>query len=59
MGNVYCTTFCNFGHDVDTGEPVDHECYDLDPEILKIEMDEGPEAALKAMAERDKGMRKR
>lgn len=23
---VYCSTFCNFGHNIATGKPVDHEC---------------------------------
>lgn len=29
--DVYCTTFCNMGHDLKTGKPVDHECYILNP----------------------------
>lgn len=35
---IYCTTFCNHGHIVETGEPVDHECAILDPEALRAEI---------------------
>lgn len=28
---IYHTSFCNFGHVVETGRPVGHECYILDP----------------------------
>ena len=34
---VYCTSFCNFGHRLDTGRPVGHECYILDPKKLQAE----------------------
>lgn len=34
---IYCTSFCNFGHDLDTGKPVDHECYTLHPDDLQAE----------------------
>lgn len=36
---IYCTTFCNFGHFVETGRPVGHECYILDPVKLARERD--------------------
>jgi hypothetical protein len=36
---IYCTTFCNFGHDVATGRPVGHECYVLDAKKLQRERD--------------------
>lgn len=35
---IYCSTFCNRGHIVATGEPVDHECVILDPEALRAEI---------------------
>lgn len=38
MRNVYCTTYCNHGHEVDTGKPVDHDCYVLPPEALAAEI---------------------
>ena len=37
--DIYCSTYCNFGHDMDTGEPVDHECIDIPPEVLEAERD--------------------
>jgi hypothetical protein len=36
---IYATTFCNRGHVVETGRPVGHECYILDPVKLKRERD--------------------
>jgi hypothetical protein len=38
MRPIYCTTFCNFGHYVDTGRPIGHECYVLKPRDIKAEM---------------------
>lgn len=38
MSQVYCTTYCNFGHDVGSGDPVDHECHNIPPEALEAEM---------------------
>ncbi len=37
---TYVTTFCNFAHDVQTGRPIGHECYVLDPKKLKLEMED-------------------
>jgi len=37
--DIYCTTYCNFGHDVETGEPIDHECITIPPAALQAEMD--------------------
>lgn len=34
---IYCTTFCNFGHDLASGRPVAHECYILDAKKLQAE----------------------
>lgn len=34
---VYCTTFCNQGHRVGDGLPVDHECYILNAAQLRNE----------------------
>jgi hypothetical protein len=34
---VYCTSFCNFGHVVETGRPVGHECHILPPAALRAE----------------------
>lgn len=34
---VYCTTYCNHGHVLDNGKPVNHECYVLPPAALAAE----------------------
>ena len=34
---VYCTTFCNQGHDMKDGKPIGHECYILSPAKLAQE----------------------
>jgi len=43
---IYCTSFCNKGHLLDDGRPVDHECYVIPPEMLRAEMEERFEDAL-------------
>lgn len=35
--SIYCTTFCNSGHRLTDGKPVDHECYVLPPAALEAE----------------------
>ena len=44
---VYCTSFCNHGHDIMTGRPIDHECYILNPLALKAERNGDMELAQK------------
>lgn len=34
---VYCTSFCNYGHYVDTGRPIGHECFIIPPAFLLLE----------------------
>ena len=34
---IYATSFCNQGHYLKTGRPVDHECYILPPAMLEAE----------------------
>lgn len=34
---IYCPSYCNRGHEVETGKPVGHECYVLPPRALKLE----------------------
>jgi hypothetical protein len=46
---IYCTTYCNFGHRVDDGKPVDHECYILPTAVLKLEMDGDYDGALEIL----------
>jgi len=35
----YVTTFCNFPHRLSDGKPIEHECYILRPESLRLEME--------------------
>ena len=35
--DVYCTTYCNFGHRMSDGKPIEHECAILPPEALRAE----------------------
>jgi hypothetical protein len=34
----YLTTYCNHGHELKTGRPVNHECYILPPAALAAEI---------------------
>jgi hypothetical protein len=43
---IYCPSFCNKGHLLETGEPVNHECYVLNPEALKAEREDDIEKAI-------------
>lgn len=52
---IYCTSFCNFGHVVETGRPVGHECYILPPAMLKAEMEDNYELALEILTRKGKG----
>lgn len=51
MSRVYATTFCNWGHDVITGMPVGHSCYQLSSVDLHIEMKFGANAVERSMLE--------
>jgi hypothetical protein len=46
---IYCSTYCNFGHDVETGKPIDHECIIIPPEALAAEMGGDYERAIELM----------
>jgi len=37
MSGIYCTTYCNQGHDLRTGHPVGHECRIIPPAALAAE----------------------
>jgi len=39
---IYCTSFCNFGHYLDTGRPIGHECYIIPPRFLQMEREDKP-----------------
>ena len=36
---VYLTSYCNKGHDMETGRPVNHECVVIPPDALEAEWD--------------------
>lgn len=36
---IYCTSYCNQGHRLSDGKPVQHECYVLPPAALQAERD--------------------
>lgn len=40
MSRIYCTSFCNHGHRLTDGKPVDHECYIIPPAALAAERDD-------------------
>lgn len=42
---IYCTSYCNHGHVLETGKPVEHECYVLPPEALLAEQQQDFERA--------------
>ncbi len=50
MGDeIYCTTYCNKGHRVRDGKPVDHECRIIPPKALAAEMAGDYEGAILIM----------
>lgn len=48
--DIYCTSFCNKGHRLKTGRPVDHECYILPPAALKAEREGNDDEALRLLS---------
>lgn len=50
---IYCTSYCNQGHDLDTGKPVGHECRVIPPRALQLEREGDVEGAIAAMYEHD------
>lgn len=50
---VYCTTYCNKGHYVDTGKPVKHECRTIPPKALALEITGDYEGAIALMQKAD------
>lgn len=49
FSGVYCTTYCNHGHDLATGKPVNHECRVIPPLALLAERDGDFEQAIAIM----------
>jgi len=42
---IYCTSYCNQGHRLSDGMPVNHMCHILPPKALKLEQ-EGADSTL-------------
>lgn len=49
MRDVFCTSYCNHGHDLRTGKPVGHECYVLSPNALRVERNGDVDAAIELL----------
>lgn len=49
----WCTTYCNFAHDLDSGEPLDHECRCIPPEALEAEIRGDFEEAIQLLQQQD------
>jgi hypothetical protein len=52
---TFCTSFCNHPHVRETGHPVDHECYILNPQALLIEFVNGANAIPEELLQKLKG----
>jgi len=50
MTDIYCSSFCNHGHSVKSGKPLDHECYVLPPEAIAFEREGEYEKAIEAIS---------
>jgi hypothetical protein len=37
VSDIYCTSYCNRGHRMRDGKPVQHECYVIPPKALEAE----------------------
>ncbi len=48
---IYCTTYCNKGHRMRDGKPVQHECYVLPPAALRAEVEGDFEKAQDILSE--------
>jgi hypothetical protein len=46
---IWCTSFCNFGHRMHDGKPVAHACYVIPPEALALERDGFTERAIEVI----------
>lgn len=47
---VYCTSYCNHGHDTRTGKPVGHECRVIPPAAIQAERDGNYELAIEILS---------
>ena len=49
QSQVYCTSYCNQGHRLSDGKPVNHACNVLPPEALQLERDDDIDGAFKLL----------
>lgn len=49
---IYCSTYCNQGHDLKTGRPVNHECRTIPPKALQAERNGDFELAIRLMEDK-------
>ena len=48
--DIYMPTYCNKGHWLSTGQPIDHECVVLPPAALQAERDGNFDKAIEILA---------
>jgi hypothetical protein len=48
---IYTPTYCNKGHLLEDGRPVDHECHVLPPEMLAAEREDDFARAIELLGE--------
>jgi len=46
---IYCTSYCNQGHRMRDGKPINHECMLLPPAALRAEREDRFEEALQIL----------
>lgn len=46
---IYCTSYCNKGHRLSDGKPVEHECRIIPPAALRAEMEGRFEEAIEIL----------
>jgi hypothetical protein len=49
VNDYYCTSYCNHGHSLQNGRPLNHECYVLPPKALALEMHGKTERAIEVI----------
>jgi hypothetical protein len=49
---IYCTSYCNQGHNMANGKPVGHECVVVPPAALAAERDGDTTEALRILEEK-------
>ena len=49
--NFYVSTYCNFAHSLDDGEPIDHECIHIPVEALEAERNGDFDRAIEILKE--------